>query len=281
VVCVTNHVINIAILDSIFDAFGFDYGNTSRIYRADLGMAPTQIKESVGLSPDNYNLTLFADDTVFTYRDIQMRRWAQAEALTFTFDYTDLTKGIFEPRLCYVGQANLDSGAFSIEIKALATKAAVALGDITSETCRAQFGDDLCKVDLTGNNPDGVAYQQDNVAITTVTSQRKFTCSSLSDYPTGFFERGHITFLSGDNLGLSFDVESFSGGVFTLRMPTLMPFATTDTIFAQGGCKKTWRACWEDHDNAVNLRAEPNHPTGETLNQARPVGSTDDDSGGK
>ena len=266
VFCTTTRVIQTVINDSVFDDFDFDYGSADRIYRADQGASPTEIRETTGLQPDNYNLQFFLDEDFIKPDDIQNRRFAQAEVLTFVYDYTDLDKGPFELRLCYIGEAKMEGNVVTFEIKEMANKTAVRWGDLTSEICRHQFGDDSCMKDLDGDNPDGFPYRTTG-EVAMVSSSREFTVDGIDGFPTNFFQYGHIKFLTGLNTGLAFDIESSDSDEMVLRLAPISPIQPGDELFLQGGCIKTWRACYEDHDNAINLGAEPRHPTPETANR--------------
>lgn len=267
---ITNHVRDLSINDTAFvSRISTQYADGAHTYRSDAGMTPSELQETAGLEPDNYNLQIFLDDTI-TQLDVLQRRFAGAEVATFTYDYADPSKGIFELRIGFIGEAEVSGQTARFEVKALSQKAAQRIGDVTSETCRAQFGDELCGVDLDGDNPDGFDYRGTTTVSEVLDSRRfKTVGTEALTFPTDFFERGHARFTDGLNSGLSFDIESYDAvdGIVTLRSAPLVPLQVSDGVFLQAGCKKTYRACWEDHDNALNHRAEPWHPTPETVNK--------------
>jgi uncharacterized phage protein (TIGR02218 family) len=276
VFCVTNNVRDLELSDDIFETdLGDRYAQEdesflSRIYRSEFGLAPSQIQETTGLKPDNYDLRLFLDVDFINTFDVRTRKFSQAEVATFTYDYRDLARGIFELRLGYIGAASIKGTNVNFTVKALATKAAQHIADVTAEICRHQFGDPGCKVDVeNGENPNGFPYSTPVALITEVHGPADFTIEAVDDFPSDFFERGWIRFNAGINAGLHYDVKTFDAGRFTLYSAPLGGIAEGDPLYLRAGCKKTHRACWEDHNNAINSALEHRHPTTVTANNVR------------
>lgn len=69
------------------------------------------------------------------------------------------------------------------------------------------------------------------------------TSAALTAKAAGYFDLGVITFTSGALNGLSCDVESWSGTVFTLAMPLASAPAAGDTFTVYPGCHLTPTDC--------------------------------------
>lgn len=94
--------------------------------------------------------------------------------------------------------------------------------------CRFQFGDDRCQVDLTPLTVTGTVDSGDG--------QRGFVDAARAE-AAGYFRRGRVTFLTGDNAGISAEIKSHDTGGFFGLWPRL-PFGISagDTYEMTPGC---------------------------------------------
>ena len=263
-------VFDLEIDDSEFDAFGFGLGSTSRTYSA-TALAPSESNESAGLRANNFNLQLPVDDDIVNELNLWSGEFDYAKIIVFTVNYQDISMGVFDPWRGYLGQVSLMRQTGSIEVNALATRAEQTIGRVTKENCRHRFGSPACGVNLAGNDPNGVAYTATGVAVTAqgTNAHLIFRCSALAGKPVDFYKRGRVLWTTGNNSGLEMDIATFdtSNGEFMLwdEMPNPIIIGDAGTFIA--GCEKTHRACWEDHDNAINFGGYPKAPTLETAGQ--------------
>lgn len=77
---------------------------------------------------------------------------------------------------------------------------------------------------------------------------------------SGYFDHGAITFTSGANDGLSFEVKAYVPGQITLFLPTPYQTEAGDTYSMHAGCDKLRETCRDRFNNIVNMRAEPDLP---------------------
>lgn len=89
--------------------------------------------------------------------------------------------------------------------------------------------------------------------------QAAFTDSTRSE-ANGYFSFGKVTFVSGDNAGLSMEVKEFRAKRFALALP--MPYAISpgDTYTAVMGCDKRFFTCASVFANGINFQGEPHVP---------------------
>ncbi|WP_236869726.1 phage BR0599 family protein [Candidatus Bandiella numerosa] len=72
-----------------------------------------------------------------------------------------------------------------------------------------------------------------------------------------YFNFGKITFLSGNNTGLCFQVKNFKNGEIELILPSIYKLEIGDTYSVIAGCDKNFSSCVTKFNNALNFRGEP------------------------
>ena len=101
-----------------------------------------------------------------------------------------------------------------------------------------------------------------------VTSNREFSIISITDAPDALFTGGLLTWTSGLNNGLKFEVAAFGPSPLsvTLFLPT--PFAIAggtagspnDSFTISAGCDKSTAVCKATYDNILNYQGFPHIP---------------------
>lgn len=120
-----------------------------------------------------------------------------------------------------------------------------------SSTCRADFGDARCKVDLDPFTETFTVYAAYN--------RQQFQSDDV-DEPDNTYNQGVVVWTSGANVGLAIEVvrSKDTGAVdLLMRLPFAIEVGDTGTIIR--GCAKTVAAC-TGYDNLPNMRAEPYVP---------------------
>ena len=99
-------------------------------------------------------------------------------------------------------------------------------------------------------------------SVTSVTDRSEFTDSTKTQ-PNDWWTHGKVTFTSGSNNGLSFDIKkSTVSGVITLYDDTPYDIATSETYTIQAGClKRLTEDCIGKFDNRLNNRGFKRIPT--------------------
>lgn len=96
-------------------------------------------------------------------------------------------------------------------------------------------------------------------SITAVTSNELFTDSSRVE-ADNYFDRALITFLDGENAGISRTVKTFLSNQFQLELPFPYSIQVADKYRIVIGCDKVFATCRDTFDNVVNFRGEPHLP---------------------
>jgi Phage conserved hypothetical protein BR0599/Ubiquitin-activating enzyme E1 FCCH domain len=80
---------------------------------------------------------------------------------------------------------------------------------------------------------------------------------------TGYFDFGMVTWVTGENAGLSMEIKAYVPGQVTLALPMPFPISSgspQDTFVISAGCDKSFTTCRDRFNNVVNFRGEPYVP---------------------
>lgn len=222
-------------------------------YKASTGFFPGAIASSNDLEVNNSELTSILDDASITERDLWGGKYDFAKLDLFLVNYLALPSSLSAnpPEFLgllsgYLGEVSHDDRTFTIQYRGASDLLNQKVIEQTSPTCRAVFGDDRCKKDLTGLTH--------SLTVATVTSDRIF--SSAFTERDGYFAGGNLTFTSGQNSGLTFTMQSFVSGEIALFEIPPFPVAIGDAFTAVAGCDRTRGDCIR-YNNILNFQGEP------------------------
>lgn len=236
------------------------------LYRSANGFIPARMQNVAGTSVDNSDmagLVSEASSLGITEAEIRSGKLDFADAWVYEVNYEDLTPGrheIIARGNC--GRVSMAEDGFRAEFRSLTQRLKQTIGEVTSITCRAQFGDARC----------GKTRTWTNATVTSVSGtepDRIFTCSGLAG-ATDFYVPGVVEILSGDHTGLQVEVEAFSsGGIITLMFPLYFPAFVGMLIRISQDCTKDFdddaHGClyhWST-DRTLHFRGEPKLPLGQ------------------
>jgi len=130
--------------------------------------------------------------------------------------------------------------------------------ELDSISCRATFGDAACGVDATA------LFVAGSVTAEGEEQDRVFADSALAATPTGTYAPGMIEWLTGDNAGLTNEVENNAAGVITLTFHARYNISIGDTFRIRPDCAKRYEQdCLAVYANGLNFRGEPYIPVGD------------------
>lgn len=210
--------------------------------RADLSVAGLDIEMAYG--PDN---TLDAE--------LRAGLFDHAEVWTFKINWADTTMGIVNLARGRLGEVEIRQSAARIELRSLAQLLSAQIGRIYTPECDADLGDARCGVNLATYTKTG--------AVAAVTSRRVFTISgTAAGQVDGYYAYGEIEFTSGDNDGLSMQVEAYAAATDTITLIEPMPYdvAVADGVSLSAGCDRRWATCKDRFDNKDSFRGFPHIP---------------------
>ncbi len=128
-------------------------------------------------------------------------------------------------------------------------------GDVLSQTCRADFGDARCGVDI---NPfvDGPHVYSPGDSQNLVLSRDEVT-------PPGFYNNGTVYFREGPNKGLGYEILTIGAAdvngreVLTTKVPLAFDPLPGDLLFLYPGCDKIITSGCTYWNNVQNFQGEP------------------------
>lgn len=225
-------------------------------YSANPGLDVTNIVISANAAVGNLELTTLHDGMVFTTKDIFNGVWKNAAFTIFRYNYASISDGIDTLLGGTLGECQIKLNQVVVELRDLRQYLQQPIGDVSSKTCRYRFGDSRCGVILVGS-PNAFIVSG---AVTGVTSNQVFVDSSRSEVQA-WFDEGEITFVTGNNAGISAKVKSYTVGsppipTFTLALPLYGTVVIGDSYTAIKGCRKRLSDCVEN-GNVLNFGGEP------------------------
>lgn len=221
-------------------------------YIASSGFTPTAIASNATLKADNLSLEAMLDHDFITEEDIIAGVYDFAQIDISVVDYTQIEYGALHLKTGWIGKIYLANGQFHAELRGLTQTLQAHVGKLYSPTCRAQLGNAQCKIDMTSRTLEST--------VTNVTSRTVFTDSARTE-PAGTFHFGNVTFLTGDNIGMTHEIRRHdASGTMTLLLPVPHDIVIGDSYRLTQGCDRTFATCASRFNNAVNFHGEPHIP---------------------
>jgi uncharacterized phage protein (TIGR02218 family) len=240
-------------------------------FEAAAGFTASEIRDSVGLSVDNLEVTSALTSERLSEADLIAGLYDDARVEIFRVNWSDPAQRLLM-RAGSLGEVRRASGAFAAEVRGLAHYLQQPSGRLYQFTCDADLGDSRCTVDLEAGTYRGEG------AIVTVSSERRFTVSGLDAFADDWFTRGLVTFSSGPANGQAVEVKAHANvaGTVTLELwsGVRAPLQVGQTFVVRAGCDKHVDTCRDKFANAVNFRGFPHMPGNDFVTQfARKGGS--------
>ena len=153
------------------------------------------------------------------------------------------------------GQISRSGDAFRVEILGPTTCLDEAVVPTTSPTCRAQFGDNQCKLSLHLFQRELIVSGGDGNVI------------EFSGFAglAGDYAYGELRWLGGPNCGLSTAILKGQGNFIWLADEPSNLVHTGDRALLTAGCDKNFSTCQNRFANVLNFRGEPHLPGNDLL----------------
>lgn len=233
-------------------------------FEAASGFTASDIKDSLGLSVDNLEVTGALSSATLTEDDLAAGRYDDARIAIYRVNWADPSQRVLM-RSGSIGEVRRSGNGFTAELRGLAHYLQQAMGRLFQLTCDADLGDFRCTVDLSSPAFSGSG------AITSVRSARRFDVSGLEGFAGGFFTRGLFSFTSGASAGLKIEVKAHtklsSSDLVELWAEAEGGPAAGDTFKVTAGCDKHFETCKMRFSNTINFRGFPSMPGNQFLMQ--------------
>lgn len=123
-------------------------GPNPKLYKAASGYNRTAVQNTSTLSVDNLDVRshLDPDFAQITEADVQSGKMDFAQVEVFLVNYLRPQDGVAKLRKGFLGEVNLEDEVYQAELRGLVQLLAQTIGENYTVQCRADLGDDRCKV---------------------------------------------------------------------------------------------------------------------------------------
>lgn len=212
------------------------------------GITPHAITLASGLDPDDGEVSGALTGRGLAPRDLESGLWNGASARLFAVDWESPEAGKIDLMGGALGEIHSKDGAFEAALVGPAAKLEQAAAPETQPSCRADFGDAKCRIDLAARRRE-VALLSTNGADLTV------------DHALGAgFRFGRVAVLDGESRGFKSVILAVNGTTLTLRDFPRAAQEVGTRLRVEEGCDKMFATCRDRFSNAANFRGEPHVP---------------------
>jgi len=187
-------------------------------------------------------------DKYFKRQDIINGKLNDAYIEIFLINTNHLDNGKLILNQGYVSNIKIIDNKFIANISSLKNKFNHKITNSFSQNCRAKFCDQDCSL----HEENYKFYGK----ISKVVSNNTLFDAERNE-ENFYFNFGEITFISGNNTGLCFQVKNFKNGEIELNLPSIYKLAVGDAYSIIAGCDKNFSSCATKFNNALNFRGEP------------------------
>jgi uncharacterized phage protein (TIGR02218 family) len=209
----------------------------SILFRADVGVIPSAISMSIGLSTDNMEVTGPISATV-TRAAVLGGRFKGARVRVLAVNWSD-TSQIARLLAGRVSEAEVKGGAFTLQVRSAADAYNQVIGRALTPLCSHDFGVGQCQA-------VPAEYQAQVISVTDDMHFRVAWTSSPAPEAANVLN-GEVSFTSGALIG-TLPIEVFRltgspGDTIELYQPAVEAPQVGDTLTVKEGCVKTREAC--------------------------------------
>ncbi|WP_018935647.1 MULTISPECIES: DUF2163 domain-containing protein [unclassified Thioalkalivibrio] len=231
-------------------------------YAARTGYTRSALATTGALSVDNADLDGVLSTDTITAEDIRAGLYDHAELRVFAVDWQDPDAGRINLRRGWIGDVTLSrEGHWHTSLRGMTQALAQNIIESYTPNCRADLGDNRCKVDLSEWTHTGVILGPG----TDLTLEASI--SDTDGVDASIFEHGVLTWTSGQNEGKVIEVTAvdLEKDTITLAFPPSYTPAAGDEFEIYAGCDKRLETCRDRFDNVLNFRGEPFIPGNDSL----------------
>lgn len=219
-------------------------------FKAATGFSATNIQKSLGLSVDNLDVQGALSSNAITEKDIAAGRYDDATVELIWVNFNDVSQRLLLNK-GFIGQLTRTQYSFNAELRSLASKLQQPTGRLYQRTCDANLGDSRCKLNLEPFATTGT--------ITGFVDERFVFATLAVTNPTGYFAFGYMEMLSGNGVGLKYEIHGHtvnpdgSIGFELWESPVITP-EVGDTLKVYPGCDKSRATCKDKFNNIINYQ---------------------------
>ncbi len=222
-------------------------------YRPGSSFTPTDVATGGDMGPDDVQVDALLSQAGLTADDLRAGRWDYAQFRMFMVSWANPAAGKNKLRAGRLGEVRTGRQMFIAELIGMMDAYSTSIGEPTQAGCRNVLGDEKCGVVLGAGSP---VYTFTGVVDGVSTNRFVLTVNDRTE-DAGTFDRGTITFTSGDAVNLSFEVKTYTVGELELLSP--VPYDVTgDSYSIMRGCRGRFiEDCVETFGNGRRFNGEP------------------------
>lgn len=222
-------------------------------YEPTPGIVPASIARRLGLNPGSSEVTGALSSAALDEDDLALGRWDAAGIRLTAADWESPDAQPIALLGGEVGSVAIDGDSYTADLAGAAAKLDNPVCPATSAECRAQFGDEKCRIDLAGRTLRAAVIQSGAGTL------------SLDQALDERFVLGRLRYMSGVNCGLASTVLAVTGSMVQLRDLPRGEVEPGCLVELREGCDKRFRTCVSRFANAANFRGEPHLPGNDLL----------------
>ncbi|MEQ9693227.1 DUF2163 domain-containing protein [Shimia sp. SDUM112013] len=226
-------------------------------FRAETGVTAAALDQSTGLSVDNTEALGALSDASISEKDIEAGRFDGAEVVCWLVNWANVAERSILFRGA-IGELRRAGGAFHAELRGLTESLNQPMGRVFQKACAA--GED-CACRRNFSETPGYFDLRD---VVDVTDNWILTWDNMAGFEPGWFQRGKLTVLSGEAVGLtgSIKADTFADNkrIIELWEPIRAPLVPGDRVRLDAGTDGRFETCRLKFGNAVDFRGFPDIP---------------------
>lgn len=256
----------------------FDDGGGFVTYQAAIGIEQSAIASSANLEVNNSEgKLLLVDTSPVTEEQIAAGALDFAKYVLYRVNWQDPSQGAYIVQSGILGSVSaVDGLAGLVELRGMSQQLKQSFVHLYSLDCRATFGSQVgdekfpCLFDASS------LWSSDTVLSVDATEPDRIFTATTTPSATGPngalpFVPGLVKFTSGNNAGLTIEIDDVTGDVITLRFHTPYDIQATDGYDIRPDCGKKFEDhCIAHFDNGLNFRGEPLIPLADESNVGTP-----------
>ena len=232
------------------------FGGT--LFRAEAGAAPTALRQTADLTPDDAEFESALSSEAITPEDLDAGRYDEAALQMWRVDWADPDARLLL-RTGRIGEVTRAGEGYAATFRSLKGALETVTGRLYGRRCDAGIGDARCGLDLGATALDAAVLTGGAEAV---------TLDAGAPARPGLYDGGTLSVTSGALAGLAVPVRraeaGVSGLVVTLWRALPQPLGTGDTARLTAGCDKRLATC-RAFGNTLNFRGHPHMPGNDVL----------------
>lgn len=234
------------------------------------GVQDTAFRDGANFSGSSLELEGVLSSDRITDGDLLAGRFRDAQVDVFVVDWRWPFMGASHESRLWITSITHSALGWKAEIQGSESWLGLDAGDFYTRNCPFTLGDADCGYDVASKMAaDGTA----GVTVIDTDGRRWFTFSLAGSFPDGYFTKGAVEWLTGDNAGLHGEaaVVSVNGGTATVSLAesSRRPIRAGDTLNLAPGCQGRYvEDCVNKFAWGANFGGAPNMPGTDTYRRA-------------